>query len=35
MKTQKNFTSYSLQKLTNSVIKWTSILTFLCLDKIQ
>ena len=33
MKTQKKITIYSLQKVTNSVIKWTAIMTALCLDK--
>jgi len=34
MKTQKKTTIYSLQKLTNSIVKWTAIITSLCLDKI-
>ncbi len=33
MKTQKKVTLYTLQKATNSVIKWTAIMTALCLDK--
>ena len=35
MKTQKKVTLYSLQKTTNAVIKWTAIMTALCLDKAQ
>jgi hypothetical protein len=30
MKTKKKVTSYSLQKFTNSVVKWTSIISFYC-----
>ena len=33
MKSQKKVTLYSLQKATNAVIKWTAIITALCLDK--
>lgn len=35
MKTKNQVTLYSLQRITNSVIKWTGIITVLCLDKIQ
>ncbi len=35
MKTKNKATLYSLQKVTNSVIKWTAIITVLCLDKTQ
>lgn len=33
IKNKKKLTSYALQKVTNSVVKWTGILTSLCLDK--
>ena len=33
MKTKNKTTLYFLQKETNSVIKWTAIITSLCLDK--
>ena len=33
MKTKNKTTIYSLQKITNSVIKWTGLITVLCLDK--
>ncbi len=33
MKIKRKPTLYSLQKVTNSVIKWTAIMTVLCLDK--
>ncbi len=33
MKTKRKPTLYCLQKVTNSVIKWTAIMTALCLDK--
>ena len=33
MKIKKKPSIYEIQKITNSVIKWTGIITFLCLDK--
>lgn len=30
MKSKKKLTTYSLQKLTNSVVKWTGILSEIC-----
>ena len=33
MKIKRKPSTYSLQKITNSVIKWTAIMTSLCLDK--
>jgi hypothetical protein len=33
MKTKKKPSIYSLQKITNAVVKWTGIMTSLCLDK--
>jgi len=33
MKTKRKPTLYSLHKVTNSVIKWTAIMTALCLDR--
>ncbi len=35
MKPPKKVTLYSLQKATNAVIKWTAIMTALCLDKVR
>jgi hypothetical protein len=35
MKTKNKTTVYSLQKITNSVVKWTAIITVLCIDKTQ
>ena len=33
MKTKNQATLYSLQRITNSVVKWTGLMTALCLDK--
>jgi len=33
MKIKNKTTLYSLQKITNSVVKWTGLMTALCLDK--
>ena len=33
MKIRKKITLYDIQKITNSVVKWTGIITSCCLDK--
>ena len=33
MKIKNQTTLYSLQKITNAVVKWTGFMTVLCLDK--
>jgi hypothetical protein len=35
LKNKKIYSLYHLQKITNSVVKWTSIITFFCLDYIK
>jgi hypothetical protein len=35
VKTKNAPTAYSLHKITNSIIKWTAVITSLCLDKVR